>query len=388
MQKLEFTIRPINPQEIEKVAALLSTGYYHDDFFKWSVESDDERHKIVADYYSIYLKAVGCVAHVAETPDGSIIGATVWLPHDVDTSIYDEIDKAAGIYAPQFRAVCDNSHYSEPPMEPFYQLVGFVVLPKAQGMGIGGALLKYHLDILDKVGIPTYLEASTPYFGGGVYGRFGYQPVGELMVFAETAVLYPLWRPAAPPQEKLCQKANHHPELRRLQFGNYNWLVLAERGNKILLLSENIISLQKYHDTFESVTWANSTARKYLNDTFYNTFKPEDQSRIVETELYDQNTTDKIFLLSVEEVVTYLGNSGEPNSNKFYIDDKLNSARKAVYTDSSPCRWSLRTSGNLPYLVATVTVEGKVAITGDFVNRPSSNLFNVGLRPAMWVEKP
>ena len=189
-----INIRSIKQEEINIVADLLSTEYYHDDFFIWSVESDEDRHKVVSDYYKVYLNAAGCVAHVAEC-DGDIVGASVWLPHDVDVSIYDDIDEVTGVYAAQFRAVADKSHESEPKGMPFYQLVGFGVVKKMQGAGIGGALLKYHLDILDEKGVPTYLEASTPYSGGGVYGKFEYQLVGELLVFAERAVLYPLWRP-------------------------------------------------------------------------------------------------------------------------------------------------------------------------------------------------
>jgi len=402
LTKSDFTIRPINQGEIEKVADLLSTGYYYDKFFKWSVESDDARHKVVLDYYKIYLNAVGCVAHVAESPDKGMIGASVWLPHDVDTSIYDEIDKVVGVNAPQFRAVSDRSHDSEPPMEPFYQLVGFGVLREVQGMGVGGALLKYQLDKLDEIGIATYLEASTPYTGGGVYGRFGYQPVGELMVFAETAVLYPLWRPANKHNLSSSFDFDNLDKAKGsiTRFGDYDWHVLDVCDDKVLLLSTNVIDLQKYHDVFENVTWSNSTIRKYLNSAFYNTFKLEDQLQIVEAQVCNHSnpwfgtdggvdTTDKIFLLSIDEVVKYLGDSGQlkNRSNKYYIDDRFNDVRRAIYMDNSPSKWILRTPGNLPYFVANVTIEGKIIVTGDFVNRSSSELFNIGIRPALWVKK-
>jgi len=189
-------IRSLNMEEVNTVAELIATGYRNDIFFHWVVNNEKDRHKIVTDYYKIYLRAKGCVAHVAETTLGEIVAAAVWLPHDVDTKIYDEMDNIAGVYAPNFRAVADMSHESEPSGIPFYQLVGFVVRDDLQGRGIGAALLKHHLDILDNLGIPTYLEASTPYHGKGVYGKFGYDLYGQVMVFSETAVLYPLWRPA------------------------------------------------------------------------------------------------------------------------------------------------------------------------------------------------
>jgi len=382
----DITVRLIRPEEIDKTADLISLGYYNDIFFKWVVEKDEDRRKIVADYYKTYLNAKGCIAHVAETPSKEIIGASVWLPHDVDQSIYDEIDIAAGIYADRFRAVADKSHYSEPPMAPFYQLVGFAVAIQAQGKGVGASLLKYHLDKLDESGIPTYLEASTPYYGKGVYGKFGYQPVGELMVFTDSAVLYPLWRPA---RKKL-----------QVNFGGYNWHVLEMRDDSMLLLSEKVVELRKYHDVYENVTWNGSDIRRHLNGSFYNKFKPCEQSQILETEIINNgnpwtgtggtdSTADKIFLLSIKEAVKYLGDSGqlENPTGKFFIDDSFNNIRKAVFTDNSPARWFLRTPGSSYDFVSVVTAEGKISVTGDFVNRSGSELFNVGIRPAMWIKK-
>jgi len=189
-------IRAMKANEIEKVASFISDGYYDDVFFHWVVPDSEHRRRVVTDYYKIYLSAEGCVAHVAEDSEGNLIGATVWLPHDVDADIYDLIDKAAGAYAPRFRAVADKSHESEPKGVPFYQLVGVVVDKSVQGTGVGTKLLKFQLDNLDKLGILTYLEASTPYSGGGLYGKFGYEHYGELLVFTDKAVLYPLWRKA------------------------------------------------------------------------------------------------------------------------------------------------------------------------------------------------
>jgi GNAT superfamily N-acetyltransferase len=72
--------------------------------------------------------------------------------------------------------------------------VGFVVDKQQRKRGIGSAMLDAHLEVMDGQKIPTYLEASTPFNGGGIYGKFGYKLYGELMVFAPNAVLYPLFR--------------------------------------------------------------------------------------------------------------------------------------------------------------------------------------------------
>jgi len=189
-----FNIRSIKLEEIDQVASFIATGYEDDIFFKWCVGHDKNQHEIVTEYYKVYLNAKGCVAHVAEDANGEIVGATVWLPHDVDARIYADINEAVGVYAANFQAVEDKSHDNEPTDGPFYQLVAVVADEALRGQGIGSALLKHQIDDLDGQGIPTYLEASTPYYGGGIYGKFGYQPFGELMVFAEGITLYPLYR--------------------------------------------------------------------------------------------------------------------------------------------------------------------------------------------------
>ena len=193
---IAITIRSVESSEIDKIASFIATGYEDDIFFKWCVDNDKNQHEIVTGYYKVYLNAKGCVAHVAENSSGEVVGATVWLPHNVDASIYDDINDVVGIYADNFQTVADKSHDNEPTEGPFYQLVAVVVDKELRGQGIGGALLKHQIEHLDKIGIPTYLEASTPYYGGGVYGKFGYEQFGELMVFAEGIVLYPLYRPA------------------------------------------------------------------------------------------------------------------------------------------------------------------------------------------------
>ena len=187
-------IRPMNTDELNQTAAFIAAGYMDDIFFEWVVPPAAQRLPIVTEYYKVYLGTAGAYNYIAEE-NGKVVGASVWLPHDVSPAIYDDIDAATGEFAPQFRAVANKSHASEPHDTPFTQLVGFVVDKSQRGRGIGVALMQAHLDIMDARGIPTYLEASTPFHGGGVYGKFGYKLYGELMTFSPTAVLYPLFRP-------------------------------------------------------------------------------------------------------------------------------------------------------------------------------------------------
>ena len=85
------------------------------------------------------------------------------------------------------------------------------------------------------------------------------------------------------------------------------WRVLKVDGNQVKLLSDIVLDAQQYNsEQTESVTWENSTVRSWLNGDFFNrVFSPEEQSAVIDTNVTnadgENNTTDKIFLLSEKE---------------------------------------------------------------------------------------
>ena len=107
-----------------------------------------------------------------------------------------------------------------------------------------------------------------------------------------------------------------------IEFGGIDWLVLAEEENQTLIISEYILELRPFHETTDPmITWEHSTLRQYLNHDFLEQFAVDERQRIVETTLINNdnpwfgtaagnNTVDHVFLLSLEEVVRYFGDSG------------------------------------------------------------------------------
>jgi len=104
--------------------------------------------------------------------------------------------------------------------------------------------------------------------------------------------------------------------------------------------------------------------RQYLNEEFYDMFSVEEKARIVETIIQNNkkswynieggNTTnDKIFLLSLDEVVKYFGDSGWLRSRPLdarRIDDQFNSARIARGINDTDSWWWLRSPGFYSWL--------------------------------------
>ncbi len=111
---------------------------------------------------------------------------------------------------------------------------------------------------------------------------------------------------------------------KELRYGMHNgkvltWQVLAEDGDKVLMVTKNAVATKAYHEGEESTTWGECTLRSWLNDSFLNSaFTPEEQKNIVLMDLKaegipsdSQNVAvGKAFLLSGREVYEYF-NTGE-----------------------------------------------------------------------------
>ena len=191
------------------------------------------------------------------------------------------------------------------------------------------------------------------------------------------------------------------------KFGGYDWRVLEVQGGKALLLSENVLEKREYHKDYVDITWENSTLCSYLNNQFYNKFSNEEKTLIAETRVINTKnlwygtkggnyTTDKIFLLSIEEVVKYFGDSGDLKNRKgwyfeggkdvlkdgkgYYINDQYNNARIAKDVAGEACWFWLRSPGYNSTNAAPVYNDGTVTVNGFYVLNESG-----GVRPALWV---
>ena len=181
-----------------------------------------------------------------------------------------------------------------------------------------------------------------------------------------------------------------------IHFGGHNWRVLDVQDGRALIISENIIERRAYHAWDERITWEHSTLRHYLNNEFLNSFNATDRARITETRVINNNnpwfgtnggndTTDRIFLLSLEEVVRYFGNSGRlanqnhPNNENWGFHDQYNTARVARERNGNDWFWWLRSPSYSGNTAAIVGSSGSVGVGGGV------DLGIGGVRPALWL---
>lgn len=113
------------------------------------------------------------------------------------------------------------------------------------------------------------------------------------------------------------------------------WVILDENENGILLLSRYVLDDANYNDTKEEVTWETCSLREWLNNDFYNTaFDDEMKSHINTVTLDNEDnqhygsqggneTSDKIFCLSVSEILEYYDfNSWYTESNPYHYQNE------------------------------------------------------------------
>lgn len=203
-------------------------------------------------------------------------------------------------------------------------------------------------------------------------------------------------------------------------FGGRSWRVLEVDGRYALLLHETVIE-GVYHYMEEEVTWEESSAREWLNGTFFHRFSGADARLIRETLLINNdnpwtyyqvvrglgqapggaNTTDRIFLLSLDEVVRYFGGAellelGRDESNRdgsipglygrsIWEDDENSVARIAFNETGQPSQWWLRSPGFTSFHAVSVAQDGSISVIGSSVNHSGTREGFPGLRPALWL---
>lgn len=194
----------------------------------------------------------------------------------------------------------------------------------------------------------------------------------------------------------------------KIQFGEYDWRVLATQGNTALIITDKIIEQRSYHNKYVEITWADCSLREYLNTEFYDRFSEAEKARIVSVvnknpdnpwfgTIGGVDTEDKIFLLSLDELACkYFGDSSallyNPRKNQRYWyerKDENNGKRGAILLDKGWGSWYwIRTPGRFSVKAVYVFPDGNIGIHGNNILKGNiaDGYCAGGVRPAMWVK--
>jgi len=202
-----------------------------------------------------------------------------------------------------------------------------------------------------------------------------------------------------------------------INFAGIQWRVLAIENDKALLITKRVIETHPYNVESIDVTWKDSTLRRYLNCEFFNKFSDIAKAAVAETVNINSDnpwyctcggstTTDKVFLLSFDDIAKYFGDSGalaqrKSASIRYYsvqgtnktwhkidkpdisewclFSDQYNAARVAYNNAGETRRWLLRSPGDHANHNAYVIGNGSVDVGGVSVS------VACGIRPALWL---
>jgi len=160
------------------------------------------------------------------------------------------------------------------------------------------------------------------------------------------------------------------------------WTVIHREGNRVLALSDHVLTAMKYHQDSKT-TWEKSSIRQWLNGVFLDdAFSPDEKSvlaqRAVPPEQTSQGkyTTDYVFVLSRTELEAFLPNP----SDRLASPTPYAIFQKAGYVNNDGyCWWWLRDSPKGTKFSSTVNNEGH------FDSRSVNFATRIGVRPAIWV---
>jgi GNAT superfamily N-acetyltransferase len=178
------------------VAAMLADAFNELPTARWLADDPEERRRAVRGQFE--LLAEHALAHGGVITAGDLDGAVVWFDHTTEPAPVPKYEErllaACGEHTDRFHhldRVMEEHHPSDP--HHYVALVG--VREALRGNGIASAMLRRHTEVLDREGIPAYLEAVSPETAK-LYATLGFQAHGEPYgLEPQGPYLYPMWRP-------------------------------------------------------------------------------------------------------------------------------------------------------------------------------------------------
>ena len=174
---------------------------------------------------------------------------------------------------------------------------------------------------------------------------------------------------------------------------NIEWLVLAKKDNKILVISDKALDCQPYNTSDDYVTWEKCTLREWLNNDFINAAFSDDEKAMIPTVTvsadsnlkYNTNpgntTKDKVFLLSIVEAEKYFtSDEARMCIPTEYVISNVSTSDEYTKDGKATCWWRLRSPGAIQYYAAEVDFDGDVDEFGIDVDYDIG-----GVRPALWI---
>jgi ribosomal protein S18 acetylase RimI-like enzyme len=176
-----------------KMVDVMTLAFGNDPLARWLYPDSQQYLRYFANFIRLYGgKAfdLGSAFYV-----GDFVATALWLPPNVEPdkqglmSLFEStIPKE--IRNDLFTILEEKGNYR--PTEPHWYLPMIGTDPVYQGRGVGSALLRHTLNVIDRDGKPAYLESSNPKHIN-FYKKFGFEVIGKIQT-GSSPPIFPMRR--------------------------------------------------------------------------------------------------------------------------------------------------------------------------------------------------
>ncbi len=195
----KYTARIAEAAECELLATILADAFQADPVVRWIIPDSKYDQKFFSvDLRHAYLPHRHCwILDDAE-------GVACWLPPDAKVSgapvlpllgVFLPIIVKHGFQCAKRGGLLERVFAEHRPKKAHYYLHMLGARHDQQGKGVGSALLREGLQVVDKQGMPAYLESSNEN-NLPLYERFGFKISSEQTLGSDGPKVWFMWRPA------------------------------------------------------------------------------------------------------------------------------------------------------------------------------------------------
>jgi GNAT superfamily N-acetyltransferase len=191
-------VRPANPSDHERIAAVLAAAFATDPPLSFLLPDEREREPRLRRYFTALIPVYVAAGAVWTSEDR--LAAALWIAPGryplATRETLPVLPALAGVFAPRLRRaigamVAIDRHHPHDPPHWYLDYVG--VEPAGQGRGLGSALLAPMLARCDAEHRGAYLNASSPR-SRDLYLRHGFAVRSELRLPFGGPPLWRMWR--------------------------------------------------------------------------------------------------------------------------------------------------------------------------------------------------
>ncbi|WP_423464499.1 GNAT family N-acetyltransferase [Promicromonospora sp. MS192] len=200
-----LVVRPAAPEEFGRLLPVCVEAFADEAVSAWVEPQPGLRLDRTRELFETSLREAVDAGQlvVAFLPAGDAVAASVWIdltegaaeppPPADDTTPHQTTQTTR---ATRRLATVLAATSARHPATPHVYLSAMAALPRRRGLGAGSAMLRHGLDRARRIGLPVYLEASTPR-NRRLYLRHGFRDRGEPIHLPDGGPsLQPMWHPA------------------------------------------------------------------------------------------------------------------------------------------------------------------------------------------------